>query len=693
MNNNERSRFWKISRRLYRALPFPLQRIVKLSFVILSRFSLSEMRRRRTQKVILFTPPTTTNIPCVRIDGQVDYIIWGATDWHFRHQRSHQLAQILSVMGRRVFYVSTILLDDQGAGFEAEELDSSGRLFVIKLFARGAPIIYSGAPDPRAVTQIRQSIGEVLHWANCQQVVSLVDHPFWHDIAVALPNSRLIYNCMDYHAGFGPYAESLHRLEKILLRTAQLTITTSLWLNEFIASDVKHSILIRNACDYNHFSTVPDSVYRDPAGRKIIGYYGAIAEWFDLDLIETIAKQYSEHCVLLIGSDTVNAGDRLENFPNVILIGEVSYNWLPYYLHGFDICLLPFKVIPLTMATNPVKIYEYLGAGKSVVAVDLPEMTQFDGLIHTAPSKDDFVAAIDSVLNQPEIDSLVEQRKSFAKRQTWRHRAEILVQQSESSICDPWVSVVILTYNNLDMTRACLASLSEHSHYDNLEIIVVDNASSDGSPEFLSSWATDHEHVKLILNDDNRGFPAACNQGLAIASGEYLVLLNNDTYVTPGWVRTLVKHLQRDQTIGLIGPVTNNIGNEAKLDISYNNMDEMLQKTAAYTRRHIGEIYPLKNAAFFCVMMSRSTYEMTGPLDEIFGRGFFEDDDYCRRIELQGLRIVCAEDVFIHHHLSASFNKMKHEDRKELFENNKLLYERKWGKWTPHKYRTKESLS
>ncbi len=493
---------------------------------------------------------------------------------------------------------------------------------------------------------------------------------------------------MDHHEGFGNNAESLMQLEKQLLSDAELTITTSTWLDDAITPHAKHRALIRNAGEYGHFAKVPDSIYRDPQGRRVIGYYGAIAEWFDLNLVESVARQHPDCSVLLIGADTVNARSRLAKLPNVTFTGEVPYIQLPHYLHGFDVCLLPFKVIPLTLATNPVKAYEYLSAGKPVVAVDLPEMAQFEGLVYAAADKDAFLEAVRAVLCEPEPDAVVKTRKAFAQGQTWQHRGEALIQHAESSARDPKVSVVVVTYNNLDLTRACLSSLDERSEYERLEIIVVDNASSDGSPAFLSEWVAGGSNRKLILNDDNRGFAAANNQGLGIATGDYLVMLNNDTYVTPGWIRTMVRHLERDKTIGLIGPVTNNIGNEAKIDIEYESMEDMLLKSAAHTRRHIGQIYSLRTAAFFCVMMPRTTYERVGTLDEAFGRGFFEDDDYCRRIEQLSLRVVCAEDVFIHHHLSASFNKLKQQDRQKLFEENKKIYEAKWGEWVPHGYRS-----
>jgi len=685
LTDEDRQRLTQALRQRYHRLPLPVSVKRVVSFVFHNVVSKTVRALRRS--VFRASPFRPASIkPARHAANSPDYILWGIIDWHFRHQRPQQLAVALANTGRRVLYISSNFTDDEQADFEVEALDDAGLLFQVKLFVKGAPVIYASAPRLETVAQLSASIGEVLEWANCKQIVSLVQHPFWLNVASVLPNSRLIYDCMDHHEGFGNNADSLMQLEKSLLSSADLTITTSSWLDNAVAPHARRRALVRNAGDYDHFCRAPDSVYRDPQGRRIIGYYGAIAEWFDLDLIGAVAMQYPECCVLLIGSDTVNARTRLAKFRNITFTGEMSYSQLPYYLYSFDVCLLPFKVIPLTLATNPVKIYEYLSAGKPVVVVDLPEMTQFEGLVYAAADKDAFLVAVGTVLSQPEPDALVQQRKAFAQGQTWRHRAEALMQHAESGAHDPKVSVVVVTYNNLDFTRACLASLDEYSQYENLEVVVVDNASSDGSQEFLSNWAIGKDSRKLIVNKQNRGFAAANNQGLEVATGDYLVILNNDTYVTHGWVRTLVRHLERDKTIGLIGPVTNNIGNEAKIDIAYSNMAEMLLKSAAFTRRHIGQTFPLRTAAFFCVMMPRTTYSRVGTLDEVFGRGFFEDDDYCRRIEQLDLRIVCAEDVFVHHHLSASFNKFKSQDRRKLFEDNKKIYEAKWGEWSPHSY-------
>jgi GT2 family glycosyltransferase len=251
----------------------------------------------------------------------------------------------------------------------------------------------------------------------------------------------------------------------------------------------------------------------------------------------------------------------------------------------------------------------------------------------------------------------------------------------------PKVSVIMLTHNNRAFTEACLYGLERFTQYPDWELIIVDNASTDGSVEFLKSYAARQPRVNLILNRENCGFAAGNNLGLNAATGEYLVLLNNDTFPTIGWLRDLIRHLIKDPTIGLIGPVTNNIGNEARIDINYKDMAEMAVAARRYTSAHARQLLSPRVVAFFCAAMPRAVYEKVGPLDETYGLGFFEDDDYCRRIREAGYSVAIADDVFVHHHLSASFQKLGCDQTSELFKRNLAIYEAKWGKWIPHEYR------
>jgi len=620
------------------------------------------------------------------LERQRDFFVWAVIDWHFRIQRPQHLARELAAAGHRVFYMSNLFIDHAEPGYSVEPLDGEGRLFQVRLHVQGSPAIYHAAPDAKARSQLRASIGMLLAWTQSHACASLVQHPYWLETARILPNQRIVYDCMDHHGGFADNSEEVLSREHELMRDADLLVVTSDWLHTEAGKYNPHRMMIRNACQYEHFATCPERVFADTHGRKVIGYYGAIAEWFDLELLEKVARRFSDCLVLMVGADTCGARQRLQSLDNVEFTGEVPYASLPYYLEGFDVCLLPFHVIPLTLATNPVKVYEYLSAGKEVVSIALPEIRQFGDLVRTGTDHATFLDAVGTAL-QTELDtSEIARRRAYAAEQTWAHRVHDLVQGVEA-LSEPRVSVVVVTYNNLDLTKACLHSLEAYSDYSNLEVIVVDNASADDTPAFLREWAEGGSNRHIVLNADNRGFAAANNQGLALATGDYLVMLNNDTYVTPGWIATLVGHLRHSEKLGMLGPVTNNIGNEARIEIHYDSMDEMLDVAADYTHHHAGQLTPLRTAAFFCVMLRRAVYEKVGPLDEAFGIGFFEDDDYCRRVEQAGWTIACADDVFVHHNLSASFNKLKQETRQALFEDNKATYEAKWGTWVPHKYR------
>lgn len=307
------------------------------------------------------------------------------------------------------------------------------------------------------------------------------------------------------------------------------------------------------------------------------------------------------------------------------------------------------------------------------------------GVAHVADDHDHFIELLDTAMAERGDPALAAERSQWAAAHDWGTRGEQLDAAIRSAF--PKVSVVVLTYNNLEFTKTCLHSLEAHSCYPDWELVVVDNASSDGTPDHLRAYAAANPGVKLILNDANLGFAAGNNCGLQAASGDYLIVLNNDTYVTRGWMLDLIRHFRRSSDLGLLGPVTNNIGNEAKIEIHYSDMEEMASAAYAYTSVRSGEELAVAATAFFCVAMPRTVYEKVGDLDERFGLGFFEDDDYCQRVVEAGYRIAVAEDVFVHHHLSASFDQLEPARRQALFEANKALYEEKWGAWTPHRYR------
>ena len=253
----------------------------------------------------------------------------------------------------------------------------------------------------------------------------------------------------------------------------------------------------------------------------------------------------------------------------------------------------------------------------------------------------------------------------------------------------PRVSIVVVTFNQLACTKLCLTSVLTNTDAPAYELIVVDNASSDGTQDYLRELAAVHPHVRVLCNDQNLGYAPANNQGLAMAAGEVLVLLNNDTIVTPGWLTTLAGHLD-DPLVGAVGPVTNRICNEAQIEASYDTYGELLRFAAHRSQVERGAVFDIRMLAMFCLAMRRDVYDRVGPIDERFAVGMLEDDDYSMRLRAAGHRVVCAEDVFIHHFGGASFGELVPTGAYgELLRANQERWEAKWGmRWEPYQQRT-----
>jgi GT2 family glycosyltransferase len=246
-------------------------------------------------------------------------------------------------------------------------------------------------------------------------------------------------------------------------------------------------------------------------------------------------------------------------------------------------------------------------------------------------------------------------------------------------------SIVVVTYGGLPFTRLCLETVLAHGGDVEFELIVVDNGSSDGTPEYLTRLSREDARVRVLLNGRNAGFAVACNQGLGLAAGDHLVLLNNDTMVPPGWLAKLVPHL-RNPEVGLVGPVTNRIGNEAEIETDYRTWGEFLEFAARRADEHGGDWLELRSPAMFCLALRRQTYLQLGGLDERYEVGLLEDDDYADRAREAGYELRCIEDLVVHHFGEASFGRLVCDgEYGRILRANQQRYAKKWGReWEPY---------
>ncbi len=686
LNNIYNSDFWKLAKAYYRMIDrFPFLRKIR-SFLKkiknankhnVCRVTICDEKKHQTSDYD-FKLPLYNYKP-----NKTDIILLSVIDWDFRFQRPQQIAKAFAEDGHRVFYFDANFFNNN---IKIKDIDEN--LKVIRLSRVSEQRIYDIQFEIHK-DKTMQEIDKAINDFNIRECTILVEYPNWQPIAEYLKNKycfKVVFDYIDDYTGFETNNSTLSMYCNKLFKASDLVIATSTFLFEKARKDFEKVEIVRNGTEFKHFNR---AILKDTIGssRPIIGYYGALAEWFDIEKVDYIASCKPEWDIWLIGNVSFEGCNELKKYNNVKLFGEKSYEELPELLSKCDVCLIPFKSdIDLIKATNPVKFYEYLSAGKKVVATEIPELMPFrDTYVYLANNKERFLDYVGLCVNRKDTLQPVELLTSFAEEQDWKNRYLDLYKHIKDLYKK--VSIIVVTYNNVELTQKCIDSILQKTAYPNYEIIIVDNKSTDNTKEYLKELIKKYDNIKIILNDENTGFARGNNIGIQKADGEFIVLLNNDTVVTRGWITGLIKHLSDE--IGMVGPITNSIGNEAMINVDYLDIADMDLFALKYTTQNFGKINKeIPVLAMFCVALRRSTIEEVGMLDESYGVGMFEDDDYSYAIRSKGYKIACAEDVFIHHFGRASFKKLDDKVYKNIFETNKSIFENKWGvMWVPHKYR------
>ncbi len=235
------------------------------------------------------------------------------------------------------------------------------------------------------------------------------------------------------------------------------------------------------------------------------------------------------------------------------------------------------------------------------------------------------------------------------------------------------ISIIVPAYNQQDMTFECLSAVLKHTQ--DFEIILVDNGSEPPIKPPFSGFI----ETRIIRNEENRGFPAAVNQGIRAAKGDIIILLNNDVIVTDGWADKLTHYLNN---YGIVSPVTNYCAGVQEIECNYQTTEEMDKFAADIAEDYKGEVQDVNFVIGFCMAFKKSLYDEIGEFDESMWPCSGEEIDFCFRALENGHKVGIVKEVFVHHEGSITFREMQDKgqvDCKTLFTKTDAHLAEKWG--------------
>lgn len=339
------------------------------------------------------------------------FIIAPSLDWDVQlFQRPQQLAMALARQGALVFYMQPKQKIDPPVFREIQE-----RLFLCNTL----PLTFDAIPEP---------VVYLLTWNS--------------DYRYQFYNPRLLYDYVDDIDVFYGDRRLIADGHRDLLKDAQLIVVTAERLHKGVLGQRPDALLCPNGVEYERFSMARDqhlvdiptdmqSILAD--GKPVIGYYGALARWFDYALVDSVADLRPNFHFVLIGPDYDGT---LHNQPlfqreNVHWLDVKPYADLPGYLAYFDVAMIPFVVNEITHATSPLKLFEYMAGGKPVVVTPMEESLRYPGVL-VGRDAQEFAARLDEALDFRRNTAYLEAIDAVARENTWDARAGLILRTLES---------------------------------------------------------------------------------------------------------------------------------------------------------------------------------------------------------------------------------------------------------------------
>jgi len=597
------------------------------------------------------------------------------TQKNFDRNGSAKEEGILEKTGKRIFIFGTVPYFDVGGGQRSAQF--------AKIFNRMGYSVYyiyayacseENIPMLSIPTTYHKYIGNVSYeelssYARKEDIF-IFEAPiqtFEKFLALAkLKKCKVVYENIDnWETSLGSMFFSRETLET-MIREADMIVSTAKklveqtqkYVKEF-CEEPKEVYYLANAVDEALFD--PRKTYEKPQdfveGEKTLLYYGSLwGEWFDWDIIKTIATQKASYAINLIG-DASAIPHIVEKMPkNVHFLGIKKQEALPAYLQYTDFAMLPFKPGKIGDYVSPLKIFEYISMEKKILATKLPDVVGYPNL-YAGNTAEEWLEEIQK--ERTTVDT-----GNFIAQNNWYSRCskilEVLFPETAEKIAGNSyqnLSVIILNYNNKKVITRCVDTLLQFQKRYQYQIVVVDNGSTDGSYEVLQ---TEYAGKITLARNQKNGCSSGRNLGVEKATGDYIVFLDSDEWVQHEyWLDTYVQLLDTHEEIGAIGWGAGWFNSKG---LSYKVVDAFEFKYMPPNAIARSDIAYLATCGF---IMKKELFQKLGGFDLAYDPTCYEDTDLSLQIRNAGKEIYYSSYLGVGHlpHQTTKSGSSSHDAR------------------------------
>jgi glycosyltransferase involved in cell wall biosynthesis len=363
--------------------------------------------------------------------------MFNAVSWNDVTQRQQHFARGLAERGHPVFWLEPAFspLRSWRTSRPLQQLASGVHMVRLPAATRD---VYSVEWNDDVIALMTAALRYTASVYGLGNPVQLINYPRYQPLVARLQERlgwKLASDTLDDQRALAAlYSTILGPFEDRLEAGADLLLTSSVIMQERLMP--RPSVLLHNAADFDLFSCTTPAGHLQHLPRPIIGFFGALADWLDVDLIHAAAERFPKWTFVYIGphifsrTETQVAWIRQTDLPNIVVLPKKDPRDLAAHLAEFDVCTMPFLDIPVTRSMNPVKIYEYLAAGKPCISRDLPEVRHLleggaAGLVSLYRTPLEFFERLETAVAEDD-PALRERRQVFARQNDWSYRIDTL---------------------------------------------------------------------------------------------------------------------------------------------------------------------------------------------------------------------------------------------------------------------------